>query len=1098
MFRTSSRRAAAAAAGVLLVGSVLTLVPGTAGAATVGTLTIASEVNDNVWNNQNDTFRFATSTGCPAPATNFQVRIYGTTTAGANVFTPAPPSVNNVDTNGDGTPDNFAPNIQGNTSQSTVGGNIQAGSFSGPVALTLAGFATAQAQPGGYLPAGTYGMQLVCRTAGNSTSLGEFVLTFTVTGSGASSVVEAQSPPPTADVTTTVLTTTPAGSAVVGSSVTLTATVSNSTTPATVPTGTVQFTSGAANVGSPVALVAGVAALPTTVLPVGAQTLAAQYIPGSAAFSASTSSGVAFTVNPYVTTTTLTTSPASPVVGGASVTLTATVSNSSVPATVPTGTVQFSVDGAPFGSPVAVAGGVAALSTTGLPVGSLTLGAAFVPATTSFAASTAATVPFVVEVVVPDATKVVVTTDPAGTVQAGTPVQLTATVSNLDDSTTPSGTVQFTLGGVDFGTPVALNGSGVATTTNSALPVGSAVIGARYIPGSPAFIESTADTVTLSVVAYATSTTLVVSPDTSTSAGSSVTLTATVANLDTAAVPTGTVQFKANGADVGAPAAVNGSGVATLTTTTLPAGSLTLAATYLPATSGFVGSTSTGVPIEVLTFATSTTVTTSPVGSAPAGSSVTLSATVANTTAPGTVPMGSVQFKLNGSALGAPQPLDGSGVATLTTTSLPAGNQNLAATFVPSSTAFVESTSTGVSFQVLTYTTTTTLVSAPAGPVAAGSSVTLTATVANTTAPGTTPTGSVQFKNGTTNLGSPVAVSGAGTAAFTTTALPVGTASLTAQFIPSGAAFLASTSAAVGLVVNPYATTTTLAVSPASAVTGGDSVTLTATVATTPAGGPAPAGSVQFEVNGEDFGQPVPLNGSAVAALTTTGLQAGALSLSATYVPSSTTFTGSSATTVPFVVQTFETTLELEVAPSGSVTQGDPVTLTATVTSAETPVDVASAAVVGRVRAQAAGVPVGGVQFTVNGSPLGAPVPVDEAGTATLTVTDLPAGTLSFGASFTPGSSGFVASTASSTVTLIVEAAPSSSPTSDPTDLPDSGGTGTGGGDSSGGLASTGVRSGIALAGALALGAGLLLVLGSRRPAPVGRHSAGTGRSGRR
>jgi hypothetical protein len=255
---------------------------------------------------------------------------------------------------------------------------------------------------------------------------------------------------------------------------------------------------------------------------------------------------------------------------------------------------------------------------------------------------------------------------------------------------------------------------------------------------------------------------------------------------------------------------------------------------------------------------------------------------------------------------------------------------------------------------------------------------------------------------------------------------------------------------------------------------------------------------VQFEVNGEDFGQPVPLNGSAVAALTTTGLQAGALSLSATYVPSSTTFTGSSATTVPFVVQTFETTLELEVAPSGSVTQGDPVTLTATVTSAETPVDVASAAVVGRVRAQAAGVPVGGVQFTVNGSPLGAPVPVDEAGTATLTVTDLPAGTLSFGASFTPGSSGFVASTASSTVTLIVEAAPSSSPTSDPTDLPDSGGTGTGGGDSSGGLASTGVRGGIALAGALALGAGLLLVLGSRRPAPVGRHSAGTGRSGRR
>ena len=67
---------------------------------------------------------------------------------------------------------------------------------------------------------------------------------------------------------------------------------------------------------------------------------------------------------------------------------------------------------------------------------------------------------------------------------------------------------------------------------------------------------------------------------------------------------------------------------------------------------------------------------------------------------------------------------------------------------------------------------------APAGPVAYGTSVDLSATVAPSTAVGT-----VQFKDGTTNLGTPVAVSG-GTALKTVSTLTSGSHSLTATFVP--------------------------------------------------------------------------------------------------------------------------------------------------------------------------------------------------------------------------------------------------------------------------------------------------------------------------
>lgn len=63
----------------------------------------------------------------------------------------------------------------------------------------------------------------------------------------------------------------------------------------------------------------------------------------------------------------------------------------------------------------------------------------------------------------------------------GQSVTFTATVSS--SAGTPNGSVQFKDGGVNIGSPVALNGSGIATFTTSTLAVGAHIIAAQYSGG---------------------------------------------------------------------------------------------------------------------------------------------------------------------------------------------------------------------------------------------------------------------------------------------------------------------------------------------------------------------------------------------------------------------------------------------------------------------------------------------------------------------------------------------------------------------------------------------------------------------------------------
>jgi CSLREA domain-containing protein len=153
---------------------------------------------------------------------------------------------------------------------------------------------------------------------------------------------------------------------------------------------------------------------------------------------------------------------------------------------------------------------------------------------------------------------------------SGQSVTFTATVSG----SSPTGTVQFMDGASNLGAPVALGG-GIATLTTASLAVGTHSITAAY-GGDATNSASTSNTVSQQVVAVGggTSTALASSLNPSV-AGQAVTFTATIAGNN----PTGAVQFRDGGANLGAPVAVS-AGSAQLTTAALGVGTHSITAIY--------------------------------------------------------------------------------------------------------------------------------------------------------------------------------------------------------------------------------------------------------------------------------------------------------------------------------------------------------------------------------------------------------------------------------------------------------------------------------------------------------------------------------------
>jgi hypothetical protein len=475
-----------------------------------------------------------------------------------------------------------------------------------------------------------------------------------------------------------------------------------------------------------------------------------------------------------------------------------------------------------------------------------------------------------------------------------------------------------------------LNASGQAVLDTTSLPVGADSITATY-GGDSNFSASTSNavTVTISGVVQKGSTTTLTALPTSGGLGASIALTATVTG--SGSTPTGQVQFSNNGTVIGM-ATLNGSGKAVFTTTMLPVGPDAIIATYLGSGS-FTASTSAPVTVTITTVGTNTSVTTLTASPATAGlgSSITLTATVASSPSGGPTPTGTVAFLLNGSSIGTGT-LNKAGQAVLTLTTLPVGMDGITASFPGDSNyAPSVSTSTTVTINAPLASTTTVLTPSP-GTVAFGNPVTLTATVSHGSG-SATPTGTVNFIQNGVLLGTGVLGSN-GKATLTLSTLTAGSNSIVADYV-GDSNYLFSASGPATVLVTSTANTT-LAISTNAVIVLGDSVLLTATVASATAGGATPTGTVSFYQRSTELLGTVQLQSDGQASLTVTSLDLGTDPITAVYggepaYPSSTsaqlTMTVLSTPNVGATVQTTVTPITVMGNPVTVITTVVPTTL---------------------------------------------------------------------------------------------------------------------------------------------------------------------------
>ena len=195
-------------------------------------------------------------------------------------------------------------------------------------------------------------------------------------------------------------------------------------------------------------------------------------------------------------------------------------------------------------------------------------------------------------------------------------------------------------------------------------------------------------------VTKAAATTVVTSSVNPSVHGQSVTFTATVtrSSAGTGAVPTGTVQFKVDGVNLGGARTLNAAGVATIATTTLTTATHSVVATY-SGDANYLGGTSAALSQRVNKAGTTTTLTlTTPVSRQ---TTIRYTARV-RAVAPGAgTPTGTVRFYRGNTLIGSATLSGGVAVLNYRNTNLATGTYSMHATYV-ASTNFLTSTSPNV------------------------------------------------------------------------------------------------------------------------------------------------------------------------------------------------------------------------------------------------------------------------------------------------------------------------------------------------------------------------------------------------------------------
>lgn len=502
-----------------------------------------------------------------------------------------------------------------------------------------AGVATFASVYGGLAPNGTWSLYASDDTGGGANgTIGSWSLTFTTSGDAATTTVVSGNPNP----------------ATTSQSILLTATVSSTST---VNSGTVTFRRGATILCASAPVSGGTATcnLAAGTLPEGSHLITADYNGSPGQFNISSGSFTQVVTSPTVVTCLNFANN-----GGITVSNTTTLGN-------------------PYPSNVNVSGLAGSISKVTL---TMTIGSALTPDHNDFL------------LVSPTGQKFLFMGDAGGTTDI---INQTITLDDaaataLPDSTAiTTGTYRPAAYSGDTDTfpppapaapynPAAPEGAGTFALFNGTSPNGSWQLYATEDAGDSADTVITSWSLTFTLAATATTTSVTSSADPSVF-GQPVTFTATVSSGGFG-TPTGNVQFFDGANPLGAPVALNGSGVAQLVTSSLTVGNHTITAQYAGSSTACNGTFNasagnlTGNPQVVNQASTTTAVVSSsnPVGT---GVPVTFTATV-SPVAPGAgTRTGTVTFFRNGSPICSSVAINGSGQATCNLTFTIAGNYNI-------------------------------------------------------------------------------------------------------------------------------------------------------------------------------------------------------------------------------------------------------------------------------------------------------------------------------------------------------------------------------------------------------------------------------------
>jgi large repetitive protein len=531
----------------------------------------------------------------------------------------------------------------------------------------------------------------------------------------------------------------------------------------------------------------------------------------------------------------------------------------------------------------------------------------------------------------------------AGTNPSNVNDSVTFTASITGDGTdVPAQNVEFTFGGTPIsdcggatGEPVTSSGVNTYTSVckTSTLTAGTGVsVTAMYLPGDAVYQDNQVDSSNVTQTVTPLATTLGLSSPGASSVNAPVTFTAQLSSSSlTPVLPSGSVDFEAGGTTItgcGA-VAVNASGAAQCTTSTLTAPSAAISAAYSGDPSYTVAAP--GTMTQTVNAAAATIAVSSP-GASNVNAAVTLTAQLGGVALTPTTPLGKVAFTANGTTItgcGAVA-VNASGAAQCTTSALVAPSDAISVTY--SSDANFTVATAGTMTQTVNAIAATIAVSSP-GASNANAAVTLTAQLGGVALTPTLPSGKVAFTaNGTTITGcGAVAVNATGAAQCTTSALVAPSDAISVTY-SGDTSYTVATAGTMTQTVNPLTPTFGLSAAPSGPVVVDTPVTFTAALSGVLLTPVSPAGTVTFVANGVTIPgcTALSVNGSAgKATCTTSSLVVPADAIVATYSPDPNFTVAAPAMFTETVTQATASTTLASSPTSPSVNQA--VTLSATV-----------------------------------------------------------------------------------------------------------------------------------------------------------------------